>query len=318
MTRIPHLLTLLAVMISFAAADTALKVDVPRQKISILLRGDAPTESAPHGGGNVYAPEVHRDGNRWLMWYGGQGKDGHDRIHLAESADGTSWNKRGVVLDCGTANHVNDPSVVRVGKVWWMFYTVAEKAEQDEIAAATSEDGQAWEKLGVVLKPGEPGAWDSSKVGRPSVLWEQGHFRIWYDGQPTEASASTNPIASMVKREARAVGYAQSPDGLRWERKSAPVFHEGAGAIHVSHIGARWIMLTESHTGVRWAESPDGLAWKSRGMLLPLSGEDFDRFGQVTPFLHHDQAGTRIFFGAAERRTWDGNMIGSSPVVLPD
>lgn len=318
MMRIALLLSLLAAMIAFAAETPAPKAEVSAQKISLLLRGDTPTESAPHGGGNVYAPEVHRDGTRWFMWYGGQGSDGHDRIHLAESADGLSWKKRGVVLDCGTANHVNDPSVVRVGKIWWMFYTVAEKAEQDEIAAATSSDGVIWKKLGVVLKPGGSGAWDSLKVGRPSVLWEEGHFRMWYDGQPTDESATTNPIAAVVKREGRAVGYAQSPDGLHWKRNAEPIFHEGSGAIHVSHIGSRWIMLMESSTGVRWAQSPDGLTWKSRGRLLPLSGEALDLFGQVTPFLQHDEAATRIFLGAAARRTWDGNSIGCSSIVLPD
>ena len=51
------------------------------------------------------------------MWYGGQGRDGHDRIHLAESDDGVNWVRRGVVLDNGEANHVNDPSVVKVGNV---------------------------------------------------------------------------------------------------------------------------------------------------------------------------------------------------------
>lgn len=318
MMRISLLLSLLAGMIAFAAETPVPKAEVSRQKISLLLRGDAPTESAPHSGGNVYAPEVHRDGIRWLMWYGGQGRDGHDRIHLAESADGSSWKKRGVVLDCGTANHVNDPSVVRVGEIWWMFYTVAEKTEQDEIAAATSSDGVIWKKLGVVLQPGVSGAWDSLKVGRPSVLWEEGHFRMWYDGQPTDESATTNPIAAMVKREGRAVGYAQSPDGLHWERKPEPIFHEGAGAIHVSHVGARWIMVMESQTGVHWAQSPDGLVWKPRGILLSLSGEDSDRFGHVTPFLRHDGAGARIYFGAAARKTWDGNSIGGSSIVLPD
>lgn len=318
MMRFPTVSSLLAVMIACAAANPAPQMVVSKPKTTVQLHGDTASELAPHGGGNIYAPEVHRDGNRWLMWYGGQGNDGHDRIHLAESTDGASWEKRGVVLDCGAANHVNDPSVVRVGKIWWMFYTVAEKAEQDEIAAATSGDGVVWKKLGVVLKPGEPGTWDSWKVGRPSVLWAEGQFRIWYDGQPTEESATTHPIAAVVKREGRAVGYARSTDGLHWERKSAPIFHEGAGAIHVSHIGARWIMLMESQTGVHWAQSPDGLVWKPRGRLLPLSGEDFDRFGQVTPFLHHDEAGTRVYFGAAARRTWDGNAMGCSWTVLPD
>lgn len=288
-----------------------------RDGMRVILRGEDETEVAPHGTGNVYAPEVHRDGERWLMWYGGQGRDGHDRIHLAESADGQHWTKRGVVLDCGTANHVNDPSVVRVAATWWMFYTVAENSEFDEIAAATSPDGVKWAKRGVVLTHSDGSAWDSLKVGRPSVLHEGGVFRMWFDGQPTPEAVAVNPFAAAVKRETRAVGYATSLDGLAWERRPEPVLREGAGAVHVSRVGDSLIMLIESGSGVRWASSHDGLTWNPRGLLLPLSGNEDDRFGQVTPFLHIQNGAATVFFGAARRKTWDGNVIASHPVNVP-
>jgi WD40 repeat protein len=284
----------------------------------ILLRGGTETELAPHGTGNVYAPEIHRDGDRWLMWYGGQGKDGHDRIHLAESGDGLKWKKLGVVLDCGTANHVNDPSVVRAGNVWWMFYTVAETGEMDEIAAATSPDGVKWEKRGVVLKRGASRAWDSLKVGRPSVLHEDGLFRLWYDGQPTGPAAAAGELAAMIQREGRAVGYAESRDGLVWQRRAEPVHREGAGGIHVTRHGQRLVMVIESGGGVKWAVSKDGLQWQSRGMLHPLSGSAADRFGQVTPFLLTNSTPPRLYFGAAARQSWDGNAIAAAGIVLPD
>jgi hypothetical protein len=284
---------------------------------AILLRGAAPTELAPHGTGNVYAPEVHRDGGGWRMWYGGQGRDGHDRIHLAESADGVRWVKRGVVLDRGTANHVNDPTVVRADDRWWMFYTVAEQAELDEIAAATSRDGVSWEKRGVVLKKGEGQAWDSWKVGRPSALHEGGLFRLWFDGQPTPEAAAANPLAATVKREGRAVGYAESRDGLTWRRRREPVFREGAGAVAVMRDGERLVMVIESGQGTRWATSSDGLAWQSRGLLLGLGGSDADRFGQVTPFLLRHGNQVTLYFGAAGRKSWDGNAVASALVSLP-
>lgn len=81
----------------------------------VILQGDTPSEFGVHGKGNVYAPDVCVADGQWRMWYGGQGKDGHDRIHLAESRDGRTWEKRGMVLEDKEANHVNDPSVVRVG-----------------------------------------------------------------------------------------------------------------------------------------------------------------------------------------------------------
>ncbi|MEZ5329604.1 MAG: hypothetical protein R3F19_31545 [Verrucomicrobiales bacterium] len=296
-----------------AIADAIFEAILKRALPALILRGDTETEIAPHGTGNVYAPEVHLHDSRLLMWYGGQGKDGHDRIHLAESVDG-KWTKRGVVVDCGSANHVNDPSVVRVGEIWWMFYTVAETAEWDEIAAATSEDGLHWTKRGVILGRGAGDGWDSGKVGRPSVLYEGGIFRMWYDAQPRPEAVGTSALAAEVKREGRAVGYAESLDGLTWRRRPEPVFREGAGAIHVSRRGERLIMLIESGSGIRWAQSDDGYDWKSRGQLTAVSGGDADRFGCVTPFLF-DQF---IYFGAAGRKTWDGNVIATKAVPLPE
>ena len=73
-------------------------------------------------------------------------------------------------------------------------------------------------------------------------------------------------------------------------------------------------MLIESGTGIRWAQSDDGFDWKSRGQLTAVSGGDADRFGCVTPFLF-DQF---IYFGAAGRKTWDGNVIATKAVPLPE
>src|SRR3954463_14802950 len=149
--------------------------------LRVLFRGEAITELAPHGKGNVYAPSVVIEGDLWRMWYGGQGRDGHDRIHYAESHDaGRSWSKRGVAIENGAANHVNDPSVLHVGAQWFMFYTVAERGTEDAIALAVSSDASKWVQRGVVFPRGAKGAWDSRLVGRPSVLHEKGEFRMWY------------------------------------------------------------------------------------------------------------------------------------------
>ncbi|MDB6031367.1 MAG: hypothetical protein JWM16_1705 [Verrucomicrobiales bacterium] len=272
----------------------------------ILFRGEAITELAPHGTGNIYAPSVVLEGDLWRMWYGGQGKDGHDRIHYAESRNsGRSWTKCGLALENGSANHVNDPSVLRVDGKWFMFYTVAEQGTEDAIALATSSDGLKWEKKGVVLQPGPKGSWDSRLLGRPSVLHENGQFRMWYDGQPTKED---RPAAKL--EGARAVGLATSPDGVHWQRHSAnPVFQQGAGAVDVARVEKGYLLLYEGHTGVGAAVSGDGVVWKVRGLVTHLSGSDSDRYGQVTPHLVHAGNAWQIFFGAANRKTWDGNIM---------
>lgn len=300
-----------------ALAD-ALFAAIRRQDAGlVLIRGESPTELAPHGLGNVYAPEIAFDGTRWRLWYGGQGRDGHDRIHLAESADGITWTKRGVSIDCGSANHVNDPSVVHVGNLWWMFYTVAQSGMEDQIAAAVSPDGRTWEQRGTVFPRSPSPAWDSGKVGRPSILFEDGTFRLWYDAQPSPEAAAANPLAASIRAEGRAVGYAESKDGLTWTRRPEPVLRGGAGAVHVSRQKDRLIMLSESSAGIRWAVSQNGLEWTPRDSLTHLSGTPADHFGQVTPFLIRLGDRDWIFFGAAARKTWDGNAVCVLPIDLP-
>ncbi len=296
-------------VLSVGAAET-------NHDFRFLLRGEAATELAPHRRGNIYAPSILTGKNLWRMWYGGQGQDGHDRIHYAESTDaGRSWIKRGVVVENGTANHVNDPSVLRVGQEWLMFYTVAEQGTEDAIALATSSDGLVWKKEGVVLPAGSKGAWDSRLVGRPTVLHENGEFRLWYDGQPRPEDR-----ASAQLNGPRGVGSATSKDGRNWTRHPAnPVLRRGAGAVDVARMNEGYLLLYEGHQGTGVALSRDGVSWKDRGLLFGLSGTETDRFGQVTPHLVAWEHGWEVYLGAASRTTWDGNSIAAFTLPrLPD
>lgn len=277
-----------------------------------MVRAAGDAQAAPHGKGNVYAPHVLIEDGRYRMWFGGQGKDGHDRIQLAESDDGLHWQTRGVVLEESDANHVNDPCVVKHGSDYWMYYTRAASDILDEIALATSEDGVRWTKRGIVLRPSPPGNWDSLLVGRPSVLVEGDLFRMWYDGRqdlPLNAPASNVPKS---KDSIRAVGYATSRDGIHWTRPhSAPVFGDNAGGVDVVRLLDGYAMVYEGRNGTRLATSTDGLAWKPRGLLAEISGTATDRYGHVTPFVLTDAKSNPIalFVGAAGSASWDRNEI---------
>lgn len=285
----------------------------------VVLEPTGDLQAAPHGAGNAYAPEILFCDGVYRMWYGAQGRDGHDRILLAESPDGVSWKTNGVALDHGSANHVNDPSVVKAGDTFFMLYTRAPVDVRDEIALATSTDGVTWEEQGTVFRPGGEGAWDSLLVGRPSVLHEHGRFRMWYDGRrdlPIGAPAEGVPKSD---RSVRAVGYAESTDGLTWSRpRSEPVFGADTGGVHVVRIGDTLVMTSESREGTRVATSNDGLEWRDRGLLAGLSGGDIDRFGHVTPFLLAEPSGVTLFSGAARSTTWDRNVIVRIPLTRQD
>ena len=141
---------------------------------------------------------------------------------------------------------------------------------------------------------------------------------MWYDGRRDLPIGAPAEGVSKSDRSVRAVGYAESGDGLTWTRPQAePVFGEDAGGVHVVRIGATLVMTFESREGTRLATSNDGLAWQSQGFLVDRSGTDIDRFGHVTPFLLVEAESVALFIGAASSASWDHNRIVRVPLSAP-
>jgi hypothetical protein len=307
------LVPFLVVVGLFGEAGIARTGGSPAVVPTLVLKGEADTELAPHGEGNVYAPHVLLEGKLYRIWYGGQGKDGHDRIHCAESEDGWAWVRKGVVLEDRKANHVNDPTVVKVGDRYYMYYTRTERDVVDRIDVAVSTDGVKWEPKGVALAAGQAGAWDALSVGRPSVIHEDGLFKLWYDGRkdlPPDAPVKDVPKSGTSRRH---VGYATSKDGLRFTRHGPdPVLGNDVGGVDVKRVGTRLVMAYESRDGTRLASGKDGIGWTDDGLLVGKSGTKVDAFGHVTPNLLVDADGEvrRLYVGAAGATTWDRNAIG--------
>jgi len=303
---------LIVIVVAGDRPDAATAGDSPAS-LKVLLSGSGKWESAPHGEGNIYAPHVIRDGKTLRMLYGGQGVDGHDRIMYAESRDGRRWTRKGGVIDNGTSNHVNDPCIVVVDGRYFMFYTRADKDVVDQIDVATAGNGQRPKHHGVALAPGKKGAWDSLLVGRPAVIYEDGLFRMWYDGRKDLSPGSPATGVPKSPTSTRSVGYATSRDGLRWTRyEGNPVFHHDAGAVDVKRFGDRLVMLYESREGTRLASSRDGTHWTNHGLLAAKSGRRHDAYGHVTPFLliDPDRQVHELYVGASAAESWDRNAIG--------
>jgi hypothetical protein len=310
--------TVLLLWLAGTALSSRLFAYQSEARIQVLFQGVGDTQSAPHGKGNVYAPEILFENGIYRMWFGGQGKDGHDRIHLAESPDGQAWTQKGVVLDRGEDNHVNDPSVVHIGSAYWLYYTRARIDISDVIDVATSDDGVHWTKRGTALMPGKKGQWDALLVGRPSVIYDEGVFKMWYDGRKDLPLNAPDKNAPKSATSQRYVGYAESRDGLHWRRvQTKPVYADDAGGIHVQRVGQHYVMVYESGAGLKLADSPDGIHWQSRGLWMPKSGTDADRYGCLTPFLFLFSGGQTgyVYFGAASAPTWDANSMARAPLT---
>ena len=171
-------------------------------------------KGAPHWEGDrLNQPRMAKvTDTHWRMYYTGWGDDIW-RMGLAESFDGgLTWRRHSdePVLPLGDKGSPDSgaacvPMVLRHNGTWHMWYTATvTRAQGIHICYAVSRDGVRWEKHAgnPVLPTIRDSKFETFVVSRPCVVIEDGVFKMWYSMRGT----------------AYRIGYAESVDGIRWER----------------------------------------------------------------------------------------------------
>ena len=171
------------------------------------------------------------EGSTWKVWYTGWNgqtettgpgtcRKVNFRIGYATSPDGIRWTKvvgtsdGGAVLGLGNpgdldAKGVAHPYVLKIGGTYHLWYEGYDGTTW-RLFRATSADGQAWNKQGIVLSPGDGGSRDQLGLRNPLVLSRKGKYELWYQGQSASA-----PNFHVMR--------ATSSDALSWDRASGEV-----------------------------------------------------------------------------------------------
>jgi hypothetical protein len=216
-------------------------------------------------GANAFSIVAHQD--RKLLYY--QGWQRTERApHLiftgVATDDGSGFRKhsRTPILDRTDDDPFlrGAPFVIREGGAFRMWYASAHRWVEDEhglhyevdIRHARSPDGIRWSADAgpcVALQ-----SEDEYAVGRPSVLVDDGLYRMWYS------------IRSF--REPYRIGYAESADGIDWTRRDSEAGIERSSDgwdsamvcyPNVVRIGARALMFYNGNrhgkTGFGYAEA---------------------------------------------------------------
>lgn len=202
-----------------------------------------PGASGAWDGQKVEVPTVILDdtekdlARRYKMWYGGADAKGPNltKIGYATSPDGITWTRipaeqsldgaEGLVMipgaTVGDAGIVSDPTVLKKGDMFHMWFNSFGSNEDILISYATSLDGIHWTKFAgnPVLRPA-PNSWEAGgpgaireDVSHPTVRWNGSAFAMWYG-----SFDATN------KETYSGIGYAASPDGVAWTKEPGPVF----------------------------------------------------------------------------------------------
>lgn len=178
----------------------------------------------------VGSPSVIVGGVFFHMWFDATGADNSTGIGYATSVDGITWTKQGTgpVLAPGNAGEwdagaVLNPMVIAEEGGFRMWYAGWD-GTNTRIGTATSQDGVVWTKdaANPVLDVGPAGAWDEAYVLAPTVLADDGVYRMWYEGS---ARGENSPFP-----DGGSIGYAESTDGgVTWQKHNGnPVLLPGA------------------------------------------------------------------------------------------
>lgn len=249
----------------------------PRQAPPLLREGLALGlgQSDEFDSAEAAGSSVLFDPGNYRMWYYGRSLAGGS-IGLATSPDGRSWRKLGVVitpsLPAEAGGFIAYPEVIEVAAEYHMWYSGYD-GFNFRILAAVSADGMSWQKLGVVVDLGVPGAPDDYYVFEPTVVFRDGTYYMWYT-----ASSSANPSG-------RHIMFATSTDGISWAKRGVVLQAGPPGSMDDQRVldpsvrwtGNRYVMIyagQETTTGLQrlfWAESSDGMGWTRLGVALDVA-----------------------------------------------
>jgi hypothetical protein len=227
---------------------------------------------------------VPRDDAPWLMYYGAWGtwappKDLSNRTGLAISRDqGITWEVlKETVLPLGKpgsydAGLTGSVDVMRTGHdSYMMWYTAGERYQMVgdvyrgivHIGMARSKDGIEWTKF---PEPAMRARLDAVKefeavVSKPSVVLINGVYHMWFS------------VFDMQSKGYR-LGYARSPDGVKWTRYYEQILPLTPGDFDSSNQSYPYVVdmgqqLWMFYTGNSFGSTGIGLATLDKDKLRP-------------------------------------------------
>ena len=181
-----------------------------------------------------------------------------------------------------------DPSVVRVGDTWYMYYTSANPWQGDgtggkgesRIDYATSPDGLKWTYQGLSIPKGKPGEWDEERPQAPAKpILKDGVYYMYYAGK--------NPKRGVE------IGYATSKDLRHWTKNPGnPVLNKGKcndpfiffenGTYYLFYTsGGDAIFYVTSTNLVDWSPNPVSTGAVGEGSVVVKDGPTYTLFGCI-------------------------------------
>ena len=137
----------------------------------------------------VADPYIFETGGWFYMYYLGQDRAARQRIGLARSRDGLSWEKlrTNPVVDLPAPGSgemdergAGEPAVFQWQARYWMLITGRDEQEHRRLAALWSSDGVHWTRQPGAFSGNQP--WDSVILCDATVVVNPAGIRLWFGG----------------------------------------------------------------------------------------------------------------------------------------
>ena len=183
--------------------------------------------------GTCFDVLVTRDGGRYRMDFSWRPKGS---LAVSFSDDGVHWSYPEITLapnlDSGWEDQLNRNAVLKIDGKYKMWYT-GQARGHSYIGYAESDDGIHFNRplTDPVMISEYP--WEGFSVMNPSVLYENGIYRMWY--------------ASGETYEPNVLAYAESEDGITWKKaRINPIVTREPGNIYEQdRVGGCQVLHTD-------------------------------------------------------------------------
>ncbi len=238
----------------------------------------------------------------------------------------------GTCFDVSLLLEKNENGENGIFKMWFSWRTYK------GIGYTESRDGIHWEEPQIVLSPLPDSVWEADEVNRPTVVWHEGKYWMWYSGQMKPYRENGRSV----------IGLAVSTDGIHWKRRSNPVMEPDQNwekqAVMCPHVlfdeeeslYKMWYAAGCNHEpdAIGYAESRDGISWmKCPGnpVLTPDPEQSWEQHKVVAPCVVKEDGWYYLFYvghlheeraqvGLARSRDGKGGWEKhpQNPLVCPD
>ena len=199
-------------------------------------------------------------------------------IGHATSTNGVTWvmDPANPVMTLGDPGEWDDGTlwvgaVIHDGSEFHMWYG-GNDGQFCRTGYATSDDGSTWtpHASNPVIDVGPPGSFDAQWALLDTVIVQDGHYQAWYWAADS----------SGVWR----IGYAESGDGLIWQKHPLPVIDPGYGpeVLFDGQFYGMWYAVEYPQAAIYYAVSPDGVGW------IPYSSNPVLGVGSSLPAVLFD------------------------------